>query len=173
MISVADIQKDLSGWPDEVVNEWLHYFANEPDLGWPPPDPLGQHRWGNILGGRPLSWWKEVTWKKETATCEPAKLSIKSRDIVNTMIAEIRRGKADASIKRRYQNAVQHILEHGGFPGAIVAMKVPSGLAILDGNHRMGAFCGLQLLPDPFFEKQKRTRPALEQELWIAGIRRP
>ena len=29
MTSVADIQKDLPGWPEEVVEQWLHYFANE------------------------------------------------------------------------------------------------------------------------------------------------
>jgi Ribosomal protein L7/L12 dimerisation domain len=106
MVSVADIQSDLPGWPHEVVGEWLHYFANEPDLGWPPPEPLGQHRWSGILGGRPLSWWKKVTWKKESVTCDPAKLSEKSRGIVKMMITEVGNGKADAVTKRRYQNAL-------------------------------------------------------------------
>jgi hypothetical protein len=69
--------------------------------------------------------------------------------------------------KRRYQNALQHILDHGVFPGAIVAMKSPGGLIILDGSHRMGAFCGVQLMPDAFFEKLNKKRPALEQEVWI------
>src|SRR5260370_30167802 len=68
MVSVADIKSDLPGWPNEVVEEWLDYFANEPDLGWPPPEPLGGHRWSCILGGRPLSWWKKVSWKTETVT---------------------------------------------------------------------------------------------------------
>jgi hypothetical protein len=63
MVTVADIQKDLPGWPDGVVEEWLHYFANEPDCGWPPPDPLGDHRWSRLLGDRPLSWWRNVSWK--------------------------------------------------------------------------------------------------------------
>jgi hypothetical protein len=167
MVSVADIQNDLPGWPDEVVEEWLHYFANEPDLGWPPPEPLGQHRWSGILGGRPLSWWKEVTWKKGTVTCDPAKLSEKSRAIVMTMIAEIGNGKADEVTRRRYQDALQHILDNGTFPGAIVAMQAPSGLTILDGSHRMGAFCGAQLMSDAFFEKLKKNRPAVEQQVWI------
>jgi hypothetical protein len=49
----------------------------------------------------------------------------------------------------------------------IVAMKSPGGLIILDGKHRMGAFCGAQLMPDSFFEKSKSKRAALEQEIWI------
>jgi hypothetical protein len=40
MASVADIQADLPGWPGDVVEQWLHYFANEPDCGWPPPEPF-------------------------------------------------------------------------------------------------------------------------------------
>ena len=51
MVTVAEIQKDLPGWPDDVVEQWLHYFANEPDFGWPPPVPFMDHRWGLLLGG--------------------------------------------------------------------------------------------------------------------------
>jgi hypothetical protein len=31
----------------------------------------------------------------------------------------------------------------------------------------MGAFCGAQLMPDSFFEKLKKKRPGLEQEVWV------
>lgn len=84
-----------------------------------------------------------------------------------TMIGGI--GKADAETRRRYQNALHYILDYGVFPGAIVAMKVPSGLTILDGSHRMGAFCGAQMMPDEFFEKRGKKRAALEQEIWIGS----
>jgi hypothetical protein len=166
MTSIADIQKDLPNRPDEVVADWLDYFANEPDVGWPPPEPLGEHRWSGILGGRPLSWWKNVRWKKrETVICELAKLSDKSRGIVNATIAEAR--TADDVTRRRFKGAMDYILDHGVFPGAIAAMKVPTGLEILDGNHRMSAFCGAQLMPDAAFERLNRTRPSVEQEVWI------
>jgi hypothetical protein len=81
MVTVADIQKDLPDWPDDVIEQRLLYFANEADCGWPPPDPLGDHRWKRLLGGRPLSWWKNVTWSKQTVSCDLASLSNKSRDI--------------------------------------------------------------------------------------------
>jgi hypothetical protein len=153
-------------WGD-AHEEWLHYFANEPDLGWPPPEPLGEHRWGRILGGRPLSWWKKVSWKKEIVECAPVKLSDKSRGIVNTMISEINNGTADATTRRKFKSAMDYILDNGAFPGAMVTMNVPSGLTVLEGNHRMGAFCGAQLMPDAAFGRLQKKRPVLEQEVWV------
>lgn len=166
MISVADIKKDLPDFPDDVIEDWLHYFANE-DCGWPPPEPPGDHRWGRLLGGRSLSWWKEVTWKKEMVKCDPDSLAPKTRAIAATMVTEIGNGTADAVTKRRYQQALLHILDHGAFFKPIVAMKTPTGLLVLDGNHRIGAFCGAQILPDAWFAKLNKKRPSLEQEAWI------
>ena len=54
MVEIADIKNDLPDWPDDVIEQWLHYFAQ--DCGWPPPEPLGNHRWKGLLGGKPLSW---------------------------------------------------------------------------------------------------------------------
>src|ERR1700730_9893343 len=100
MVSVADIQKDLPAWPGDVVEQWLHYF--QPDCGWAPPEPLGDHRWSRLLGGRPLSWWKEVTWKKEKVKCDLAGLSPKARRGIAEITAEISGGVADASTKKRF-----------------------------------------------------------------------
>jgi hypothetical protein len=71
MVEMADIKNDLPDWPDDVIEQWLHYFAQ--DCGWPPPEPLGNHRWKGLLGGKPLSWWKKVSWKKRksNAIAEP------------------------------------------------------------------------------------------------------
>jgi len=164
MTSIADIQKDLPGWPDEVVEEWLHFYAN--DIGWPPPEPLGG-RWNDILGSRPLSWWNNVTWKKETVTCWPEKLSSKSRAIVNSTIKEVAKAPAEDETRKRVKRAMDYILDNGAFPNAMAAMRVPTGLQFVDGNHRMSAFCGVQKMPDAAFERLKKTRPSLEQEVWI------
>jgi hypothetical protein len=56
MVTVTDTQKDLPNWPKEVIGPWLIEFANDPDIGWPPPEPYGDHRWGRFLGRRPISW---------------------------------------------------------------------------------------------------------------------
>jgi hypothetical protein len=165
MVSVADIKSNLLGWPDEVVEGWLQWFAN--DICWAPPEQLGDHRWSSILGGRPLAWWKKVSWKKEIVTCEPTKLSDKSRAIVIMTIAQINNRTADAETQRRFKRAMDYILDNGVFPGAIVAMNVPSGLTVLDGNHRVSAFCGVQLIPDAAFERLRKKRPSLQQEVWV------
>jgi hypothetical protein len=34
MISVADIKENLPNWPVDVIDDWLLYFANEPECGW-------------------------------------------------------------------------------------------------------------------------------------------
>jgi hypothetical protein len=167
MVDITDIKKDLPDWPDDVIEQWLLYFANEPDCGWPPPEPLGKHRWARILGGRPLSWWKEVIWEKETVKCDVARLSNKSRGIARGMIAEIDAGKADASTKKRFNDSFHFILNNSAFPKPILAMKVPSGLEVVDGNHRMAAFCALQRMPDAKFAQLKLKKAALAQEVWI------
>jgi hypothetical protein len=160
MVTVADIQKDLPGWPDDVVEQWLHYFANEPDLGWPPPDPLGDHRWGRLLGGRPVSWWKNVSWKKEKVKCDLVSFSRKTR----TGVAEVQKDDATA---KRFKDPYIHIMDHGEFPRALVTMKVSDGLSVLDGSHRLAAFDMLQRTPDAKFAALGKTKAALEQEVWI------
>ena len=167
MVSVADIQKDLPDWPDDVIEQWLHYFANEPDCGWPPPEPLGDHRWGKLLGGRPPSWWKNVTWKKEKVKCELASLSPKARKGVSDIVALFNSGLADAVTKRRIAAPWVYLIEKGVFPRALVTMRVPGGLSLLDGSHRMAAFTLVQELDATMMEKIKKKRPASEQEVWV------
>jgi hypothetical protein len=171
MLTVVDLKKDLPNWPLAILDDWLLYFANEPNLKWPPPEPLNEHRWSRILGGRPLSWWKNVTWKKEKVNCALDSLCPKSRNLTIETHNDVHLGRADDVEKRRYKMPMQYILEHGVFLNALVAMKIPSGLLVLDGYHRMAAFYGLQLLPDAFFEKPNRKKASLEQDAWI-GVHR-
>jgi hypothetical protein len=167
VVTVADIQKDLPGWADDVIEQWLHYFANEPDLGWPPPDPLEGHRWDRLLGGRLRSWWKEVTWKTEKAKCDLASLTPRARTGVNEIIAEMITGVADATTRRQVQDPYGYIMDKGTFPRRLVTMKTPTGLHLMDGSHRMAAFEMLQLTPDPKFKSLGKTKAALEQDVWI------
>jgi hypothetical protein len=167
MVSVADIKKDLPDWPEDVIENWLHYFANEPDCGWPPPEQLGNHRWSGLLGGQPLSWWKNVTWKKEKVKCELASLSSKARADVASIVAQMKSGVADPSTKRRVARAWTYIKDNAVFPGALVTMRIPGGLSLLDGSHRMAAFNMVQELDSAQFEKINKKKPELEQEVWV------
>jgi hypothetical protein len=167
MISVAEIKNDLPEWPNDVIEQWLHYFANEPDCGWPPPNPLGNHRWNGLLGSKPLPWWRNVTWKKETATCNLASLTQKARTDVRGIIAEMDAGTADASTKKRVSQPWVYIKDHGVFPRAPVTMKKLDGLSLIDGTHRMAAFAMIQRLTDAQLAKMGLVRPTQNQEAWL------
>jgi hypothetical protein len=168
MVTVADIKKDLPDWPDDVVDQWLVYFANEPDGGWPPPNPLGDHRWSRLFGGRPLSWWKEVSWKKGQIACSLSNFSTKAQSDVNGIISDVASGKADAVTKRRHDHAFHWTLNNSTFPMPILVMMVEDGYTILDGNHRMAAFSRLQAAPAKKFEELKLKKASLKQEAWVA-----
>jgi hypothetical protein len=167
MVSVADIKRDLPDWPDDLIEQWLHYFANESDCGWPLPEPLGNHRWNGILGGKPLSWWKNVTWEKETVTCDLASLTEKARTDVSEIVTEMNTGTASASTQRRVAQAWIYIKDNGVFPRALVTMKKGDGLRLIDGSHRMAAFEMVQSLTDVQLAELGVKRPAREQEVWV------
>ena len=144
MVTMTEIKKDLPSWPDDVIDQWLLYFANEPDCGWPPPEPFGSHRWSAILGGRPLSWWKDVAWKKETTDCSLVNLSNKSKAIVKELSDAFTNKTTDSVTTRRIKDAYVYIMDHACFPKPLLMMKVATGLSVLDGSHRMAAFYTLQ-----------------------------
>jgi hypothetical protein len=166
-VSLADIKNDLPHWPDEVIESWLFYLANRSDTGWPPPEPLGSHPWAYILGFRPLSWWREVTWKRKKVDCGAANLRQGTQVIVAQMLQEKMDGTIDNETAARFKKASDHLLKNRIFQGPPIAMGLPDGLSILDGNHRVTAFCGLQQTPDGFLEKYGLQKPLPEQELWI------
>jgi hypothetical protein len=47
---------------------------------------MGNHAWKCILGGKPLSWWKDVTWALKEQEINFDALSQASRRIVNDML---------------------------------------------------------------------------------------
>ncbi len=169
MVTVAEIQKDIPDWPPDVIEQWLHYFANEPDCGWPPPEPLGDHRWNRLLGGRPLSWWKNVTWKKEAAKCDLDNLAPEARVDVADIITQMNNGAADVVTKKRVAQSWIYIKDNAAFPRALVTMRTPDGFILLDGSHRMAAFNMLQGLTDEQFQKMNKKRPNLQQEVWVGS----
>jgi hypothetical protein len=167
MVSLADIKNDLPAWPDQVIDEWLLYLANRGDTGWPPPNPLGDHPWAFILGYRPIPWWREVTWKLEKIDCNFANLSQFTKSIVTQMLAETNDETADEGTKRRFNDAFHYILNNAALPKPLITMRLADGLSIIDGNHRIAAFCGLQKMPVEKFERRGLQKPAPEQEVWI------
>jgi hypothetical protein len=128
MVTVADIQKDLPNWPAGVIEPWLIEFANDPGMGWP-PEPYGDHRWGRLLGQRPLSWWQKVTWTLEKTDCGLDKLTSKAKADAMDIRKEMEGGKPSPTTKRRFDNIFRYVLNDGSFPVAPVAMRHREGLS--------------------------------------------
>jgi hypothetical protein len=171
VVDFADIKRDLPNWPDEVIREWLLPLANRPDTGWPPPEPLGKHPWKYILGGRPLSWWKEVTWKPEEQEVRFDTLSNGSKRIVRDMIdGHVNRVPNTyfhwPESKARFLSAGRYVSEHGTFPKPPVAIHLPDGWSVLDGNHRVTALCFRQAAPERIL-KQIGVVPLKKHKIWV------
>jgi hypothetical protein len=83
------------------------------------------------------------------------------------MLAEITSGNVEEGTKRRFDNAFRYILNNAAFPKPLITMKTASGLSVLDGNHRVAAFCGLQKMPTEKFEQLGLQEAPQVQEVWV------
>jgi len=168
MVELADVKKDLPNWPDAVLKEWLVYLANRSDTGWPPPEPLSGS-WQAILGGRALSWWRDVTWAEKAVDCSLNNLAPKTQGIVTTMRSEMRLGVADDGTKRRFNEAMFYLLHNGVFPNPVSAMQVDGRVLMLDGNHRVAALSAAQLFPDETLQEKGWKKVPSMQTIWIGS----
>jgi hypothetical protein len=168
MVTLADIKNDLPDWPDNVIQQWLVHLANRSDTGWPPPNPLGQHPWTHILGHRSLPWWREVTWELKGIDCSFPSLAQATQKIVNEVLADVTGLRPDPNTKGRFDEAFDYILNNGKFKEPLVTMIIPDdGISVIDGNHRISAFCGLQKMPPEQFEKLGLKKPNQIQQVWV------
>jgi hypothetical protein len=83
------------------------------------------------------------------------------------MLTEITSGRTDAGTKRRFDRAFHHILNNAAFEEPLIGLRISGRLSILEGNHRIAAFCGLQKMEVEKFEKLGLRKPALEQDVWV------
>ena len=167
MVSITEIKTELPSWPGGVLEQWLLPLANQWDAGWPVPNPLGMHRWAWILGHRPISWWQDVSWSLCAKDCSYSALSRDTRKIEDRINNEISFGGADEATERRYMAAYKYILEHASFPRPLVVIDLPYGVSVLDGNHRIAAYCFLRKAPDYAFGLINLRRPPAIQETWV------
>jgi hypothetical protein len=58
-------------------------------------------------------------------------------------------------------------MKNGTFEMPLIAIRLPDRLSVLDGNHRISAFCGLQEMPAGSLEQRGMKKPAPEQDVWI------
>jgi hypothetical protein len=78
-------------------------------------------------------------------------------------------GTIDEETGRRFKKVADYLMKNGVFEKPPIAIRLPDGLSILDGNHRISAFCGLQETPAELLESRGLKKPAPEQDLWIGA----
>ena len=168
MVKLEDIKESLPNWPDEVIEQWLLKLANRgSDTGWPPPEDVEGHAWGAILGWRPLSWWKDVTWSLEEQDVGFDALCNGTRRIVNSMIDDVANGKAlGDNGDARFHYAMDHLVKSAKFHKPLVVMKLKDGLSVIDGNHRVTALVACQATADEILKHGGKV-PATKQQVWM------
>ena len=131
MTTLHHIKKDLPDWPDDVVDQWLLIFANQPEMGWPPPDPIEGHRWGLLLT-HPLKWWKDVSWKLEDRDCSFDNLSIDGRKTMNGMFLAVVAGEKNNfsgdNSPARFQRQLAILARTGKFKRRRSSFRLQAGL---------------------------------------------
>lgn len=172
MVNAEDIKADLPNWPDDVIDQWLLKLANRGrDTGWPPPENLEGNAWKYILGGRPIAWWKRVAWTLEERDISFPRLSDGTRRIINGMMDGHVEGNSnlytqDPSSRGRFLSALEYIAKQGRLPKPLIAMQLPDGLSVLDGNHRVSALFACQAGREHIM-KLGGVVPPNEHQIWI------
>ncbi len=172
---LEQLQSDLPNFPPEILSEWLLPFAKS--IGWPPSTnynaiPLG--RWEALLIGKPLSFWRRLSWKKVDRHISLHNLHKKSHEAINEIVLGAVAGQINLcsilipDLKVRFDKVIDYLSVHGIFPKPPSLIKCKNGLRIVDGNHRIAAYlyaygyCQCDIIP------QLKTSTKEIQSYWMA-----
>jgi hypothetical protein len=140
----ALLKKALPNFPDALLEEWLAPYVSMEG----PPQSSG--RWRGILAGKPLDFWRNVSWDLERVDL----VSIVQSRLTpadNRALTEMESGYFEGISnpysqqipdgKERTLRALTFLQTHHVFPCPPAALCHPDGMMeIVDGNHRMLAF---------------------------------
>lgn len=145
--TLADLQRTLPNFPPPILEDWLLPYAQT--AGWPPAlDDISppEGRWRYLLKIRPLGYWKSIRWTEVTKHLSIHQLEKSYQDISVQIVLGALKGQRNLysdSIKdlpQRFNSIVTYLRENGNFPRPPVLLAEPSGLAVVDGNHRLAAY---------------------------------
>lgn len=111
---------------------------------------------GQTLKGRPIEWWKGVSWAMEKRQFNVQDLLATDRAVLRTMI-ELHKSKAPPEAYRlkgsaaRLSSQIEFLTAEGGLPAPPLLLETPAGSKIIDGFHRIAALqiCGSSESPQP------------------------
>jgi hypothetical protein len=173
MSIIKQVSKDLPNFPDDVIDQWIGYYAESE--GWPPPIPL-EGRWKGLLANKDLEYWSSLSWSKEVIYPSTLVLTPECNLRIQQMIDFHADGVSCAysefmgeEAKSRLARLLQFLRENGNLPCPPILIETGGEYEIIDGNHRVVAY----LLWERWKDKenfQKEPFPAAlsrEIEFWV------
>ena len=145
---LAQVAVDLPNMPRDIIEQWLAVYVRSE--GWPPalrPDGVPLGRWGHLFGLKTFDYWRRVRWQRQDIALDFASLTPRSKDSVNDIIGAHVNGESNfyslwvKDGRQRFESILQHLASHGILPCPIVAVSLPTGYWVVDGNHRAAAVC--------------------------------
>jgi hypothetical protein len=167
---------DLPNFPNEIIQSWLStYLQSE---GWPPKigiDGIPTDRWRYLLARRSLHYWRQIDWRLENRTLHESELDAKSLGTVQSLIAAYIHGETNiysAEIgdgQQRFAQLARFTLANGSMPVPPVLIEEPTGLTIMDGNHRITALfvCRQLSIYDPEKVRANGVFPQSDHAVWV------
>ncbi|MBP9224669.1 MAG: hypothetical protein KBF76_12420 [Verrucomicrobiales bacterium] len=124
--------------PSEVISEWLvHPMRTH---GWPPSGV----NWEGALLGRSVEFWNTLDWRCENLLPGFDDFDEESKQTIEQVIRGNFYGEANpvtaymaSKGKEKLQDIVDYVGEHGRLPSSLVALELDTGLALVDGYHRL------------------------------------
>ena len=170
---IEQVSEDLPNFPDDVIDQWIGYYAESE--GWPPPSPL-EGRWKGLLANKDLEYWTSLKWSKEIIYPPSLVLTTQCNRSIQEMISFHAAGVPCAYSEfmgeeagPRIARLLQYLREIGNLPCAPILVEKDGEHEIIDGNHRVVAY----LLWEQWKDKeifQKEPFPVTlsrEIEFWI------
>jgi len=174
---IQQIKSTLPNFPDEVIETWLLPFAVSE--GWPPvigSDGVPLKRWRYLLGRKPLSEFKTLSWSKVTKHISIHEFDRESLSSLIQIFEAAILGCDNLmslsihDLKQRFDNIVNYIQQNGKMPNApILYLNDMKKYEIFDGNHHLSAYyycCGYFNVD---VESNLKLKTQKNQIYWIAS----
>lgn len=136
---IDKLREVLPNFPDDVLEDWL--IRHTKKLQWPPRGTS----WDAILFGKPLEYWREVSWDLKIIDLSQVQLSDESNRFQCQMIDAFVYGSKNMFSRnpdspKRYAVALKYFVQNGCFPKPICMLKDGDKYSVVDGNHRLAAY---------------------------------
>lgn len=131
--------------PEEIFSLWLddRIKAN----GWPPTTEI----WRNVLRQKPIRFWKNLRWTKESLNLDITDFTPNSIELVRLIIDAAFKGyknqiseyMGNESVKKLF-HIMRYLQDHKQIPNPIILFRSGQLYELVDGCHRISALVHLR-----------------------------